>query len=636
MKTPAVRVLRGPNTWRRTPLLEIALESDFGFAQRWAATVVELQSAAWKPVAFVDVEPLPDGNQHRVLIGYEDEQLAQECIREAWLLHELPVDQRPGQMDVVSARLREFVARVCLHPSVWAIAEAARERGVPCQRLGRSDFLQLGYGSKRRLATRGKTDKCSHLGREIAGDKEQLEALLNTLGVPVAKSPETAEPRRRLYRLLLADKRLVAAYRNDGPSPSVDVTEHVHPQMVAQCVELMRALGLDVAELEVTDISPSWGEQSGGVTAVKPGWSEERISATPATLRRYGQAVVEHLFPKIDTGRIPVVAITGVNGKTTTTRLVAHLLKGLGLCVGMTCTDGVFIDSRCIDTDDCSGPKSARRVLANPLVEAAVCEVARGGILREGLGFDACDVAVVTNIADGDHLGLSWVKTPEDLARVKRVIVEAVAPHGLAVLKADDPLVAAMASHCPGRIVFFCCDAQHPVIVQHRASGGRALIERDGRIIIADGSQETVLMASAEIPLTRGGLLDFQVENVLAAVAAALGANVSLDIIRERLLTFDSDIATCPARFNVLAHKRATVILDYGHNPSAVAALVRSLERFPATKRHVVYSADGDRTDDQIRHQVMHLADAFDRVVLYEEPHRFRGRQPGLSSTLGS
>ena len=233
--------------------------------------------------------------------------------------------------------------------------------------------------------------------------------------------------------------------------------------------------------------------------------------------RPVGEAIVDTLFPAGENGRIPIVAVTGVNGKTTVTRFIAHILRGTGKCVGMTCTDGIYVGDRRIDSGDCSGPQSARSVLINPSVDMAVLETARGGILREGLAFDFCDVAVVTNIGDGDHLGLGDINTPEELAKVKRCIVEAVSPEGYAVLNAADPLVVEMAAHCPGGVVFFALDPDHPVIVRHRGVGGRAAFVRDGQVVLAEGDREEAVLALDRLPLTRGGQIAFQVENSLAA-----------------------------------------------------------------------------------------------------------------------
>ena len=198
----------------------------------------------------------------------------------------------------------------------------------------------------------------------------------------------------------------------------------------------------------------------------------------------------------------------------------------------MTCTDGIYVGERRIDNGDCSGPKSARCVLMTPTVEAAVFETARGGILREGLAFDYCDVAVVTNIGDGDHLGISEVNTIEDLAKVKRCIVDVVSPKGYAVLNAADPLVVEMAPKCPGNVLFFAMDGNNQVIVRHRGVGGRAVFVRDGQIIFAEGNREEILMPVDAVPLTVGGKISFHVENTLASVAAAWCLGISLDIIR--------------------------------------------------------------------------------------------------------
>jgi cyanophycin synthetase len=358
-------------------------------------------------------------------------------------------------------------------------------------------------------------------------------------------------------------------------------------------------------------------------------------------------ALLDRLFPGGQTGRIPIAAITGVNGKTTTTRLLAHILslapptpcnsppgglRGVGTkgrCVGMTCTEGIHIDGQRLESGDCSGPLSARMILHDPRVEAAVLETARGGILRAGLGYDRCDVAVVTNIAEGDHLGIGDIETVEQLARVKRTIVDVVAPDGHAILKADDPLVAEMASYCPGSVVFFARDGQHPVIVEHRGRGGRAAFARDRRIILAEGSQEIPLVSLENVPLTHGGLVAFQVENALAVAATAWVLGVPCEVILAGLESFVADFEHTPGRFNLFDFNGATVILDYGHNTSSLASLLETFEPLPHKFRSAVYSAAGDRRDSDMIRQAELLGDAFDRVILYEEENCIRGRAPG-------
>ncbi|MBV8555413.1 MAG: cyanophycin synthetase [Planctomycetaceae bacterium] len=412
---------------------------------------------------------------------------------------------------------------------------------------------------------------------------------------------------------------------------ATDVTDTVHPDVAARAVDAARVVGLDIAgiDLVVRDISRPLEEQGGIVVEVNAGPGlRMHLHPSAGTPRPVGQAIVDMMFPAGEDGRIPLVAITGVNGKTTTTRLIAHIFSATGKTIGMTCSDGIYIDGRRIEAGDCSGPQSARAVLLNPKVEAAVLECARGGILREGLGCDKCDVAVVTNIGEGDHLGLSGIETLEKLALVKRTIVDVVLPNGSAVLKADDPLVAEMAPKCPGSVIFFCRDGEHAVVREARARGGRAVFVRDDHIILAEGDRETVLAALASVPLTYHGRVAFQVENVLAAAAAAWSIGISLDVIRMALATFVGDTHQAPGRFNVLEANGATVIVDYGHNPSAVAALIEALEVFPHERRLIVFSAEGDRRDEHILRQMELLGEAFDTVILYEYPDR-RGRAEG-------
>ena len=308
-------------------------------------------------------------------------------------------------------------------------------------------------------------------------------------------------------------------------------------------------------------------------------------------------------------------------------RLISHLLGEKGLRVGMTNSDGVYIQGRRIDTGDCSGPKSARTVLMHPYVDAAVFETARGGILREGLAFDHCNVAVVTNIGMGDHLGLSYISTVEDLAVVKRVIVENVAADGVAVLNAADPIVARMADACPGSVTFFATDRHHPVMATHRAQGKRVVFRDGDAIVAAEGRQEHRI-ALAEIPITRGGNIGFQVENAMAAVAAARGLGLDWDTIHAGLASFINDAQTAPGRFNLFNYRGATLIADYGHNPDAIQALVQAIDNLPARRRLVVISGAGDRRDEDIRQQTELLGDAFDEVILYQDACQ-RGRADG-------
>ena len=416
---------------------------------------------------------------------------------------------------------------------------------------------------------------------------------------------------------------------------ATDVTDEVHPEVAARAVAAARMIGLDICGVDVVceSMLRPLEAQNGGVVEVSaaPGL-RMHLSPSYGKGRAVGAAMVDELFPAGDNGRIPVIAVTGTNGKTTTTRLIAHLLAAHGLRTGMTNTDGVYINGRQTDSGDCSGPKSARNVLMHPDVDAAVFEVARGGVLREGLGFDRCEVAVVTNIGSGDHLGLNYITTVEDLAVLKRVIVQNVAPTGYAVLNAADPMVTRMASACPGKVIFFAADRRHPLMATHRAQGKRTVFVDGAMLVAAEGSR-VERIALQGIPVTRGGTIGFQVENAMAAVAAAWAVNLSWDTIKSGLASFVTDTHNAPGRFNVMDYAGATVIADYGHNPDAMQALVAAVNAMPAQRRSVVISGAGDRRDSDISDQTVILGAAFDDVILYQDAAQ-RGRADGEVMSL--
>jgi cyanophycin synthetase len=454
------------------------------------------------------------------------------------------------------------------------------------------------------------------------------------------------------------------AFENGGAI--VDVTDEIHPEVAARVLEATRLLGLDVAgaDVVVEDIRRPLEEQGGMILEVNVGpalWIHMAPWCNPS--RPVAEAIVASVIPEGD-GRIPIVAVTGVNGKTTTTWLLTHILRGAGRKVGMACTDGLFIEGRQISRRDCSGPQSARAVLRNPAVDAAVLETARGGILRQGLGFDFCDVAVVTNVGEGDHLGLRGVETREELADVKSTLVQAVPPHGFAVLNAADPLVVTMAPQCRGQVAYFARDGEHFVVAQHLAAGGRAAIVRDGRIVLAEGDRSETLVDVKDVPMTHGGQVGFQVENALAAAAAAWLLGVPCEAIRTGLSSFVADEKQAAGRFNVFTLRAggktatgsesrsgeqrmavcgevpvpvfppgdATVIVDFAHNASALMALGGVLESFAPRRRTIVYGGC-DRRDDDVIRQGEALAASFDRVLLYRD-EAGRERQAGELSGL--
>jgi cyanophycin synthetase len=415
---------------------------------------------------------------------------------------------------------------------------------------------------------------------------------------------------------------------------ATDVTDDVHPDFAARAIAAAQMVGLDIAGVDIVcnNVLRPLEEQGGGIVELNaaPGL---RMHLQPSfgKGRAVGEAIIANMFADGDDARIPLIAVAGTNGKTTTVRLIASILGCNGLRVGMTSTDGVYIQGKRIDTGDCSGPKSARNVLFHPDVDAAVLETARGGVLREGLGFDRCDVAVVTNIGSGDHLGLSFISTVEDLSVVKRVIVQNVKKDsGVAVLNAIDPMVARMADSCPGKVTFFACDRNHPVMAMHRAQGKR-IIYLDGDSIVASEGGFSQRIPLAEIPVTANGAIGFQIENAMAATGAGWALGLDWAVIRRGLAGFVNDAQSAPGRFNLFNYRGATLIADYGHNPDAIQALVNAINNMPATadcRRSVVISGAGDRRDEDIRQQTEILGDAFDQVILYQDQCQ-RGRADG-------
>ena len=358
--------------------------------------------------------------------------------------------------------------------------------------------------------------------------------------------------------------------------------------------------------------------------------------------------MVDLLFPPGAPSRVPIIAVTGTNGKTTTSRMIAHIMKGLGRQVGMTSTDGIVIDERLVVKADASGPRSARMVLQNPRVDLAVMEVARGGILREGLGYDRNDVAVVTNVAP-DHLGLRGIDTLEQLADVKAVIVEAVPRSGFAVLNADDALVRRMRRRCSGSVIWFSLEEPgskvRDLIDDHCRRGGRAVVldrtDRGDMIVIRHGRRSMQLAWTHLLPSTFGGTALFNVANAMAAAGAAFASGAGLHEIRQGLRTFTTSYYLSPGRMNQINVHNVDVIVDYCHNAPGMKVLGEFLERYAEMRsgtsdlgkisRIGLIATAGDRREDDMRELGSVAADHFDVVVVREDV-RLRGRERGFTA----
>jgi len=411
---------------------------------------------------------------------------------------------------------------------------------------------------------------------------------------------------------------------------ATDRTDEVHPYNVFICERVARLIGLDIAGIDIVapDIATPISENGGGIVEVNaaPGF-RMHLAPSHGIGRNVAEPVINMLFPPGVKSRIPILAVTGTNGKTTTTRLLAHIMKGIGYTVGFTTTEGTYIADRMVQAGDNTGPASAQMVLMDPTVDIAVLECARGGIIRDGLGFDRCDVGVVMNVAM-DHLGLRDIDTLEDLAHLKAVIPESVQRDGHAVLNADDPLVFKMARWARGKVAFFSMKQDNLNVQEHVARGGVACVYENGYISILKGSLKIQVEKVMNIPLTFSGLAPFMIQNALAATLAAHVHGVRTEDIRVGLTTFIPSIEVLPGRLNLIEVDDFDVLIDYAHNPPALEALRTFIEELPHTRKTGIVGGIGDRRNDDIRSLGRVAATMFTHVIVKEDADK-RGSKPG-------
>lgn len=675
-------------------------------------------------------------------------------------------DSPPNAVDMIE-RVRQALRRSALGPSTASIVAAARRRGIPVERLNGQSLIQLGWGRRQRRIRASVTDRTGLIAAESAGDKAEAKAMLERIGVPVArgaavrtveealeasktlKTPLVTKPlngnhgrgvttglmteddirtgfaeasahsRRviveeqlpgRDYRILVVDGQVVAVAERVPPhvigdgehtvaalvdavnadprrglghetvmtrirlddaaardvlqkqgvtvdsipargrriqlrttanlsagGTAIDRTPDIHPDNAAIARRAALGIGLDVAGIDLLapDIARSVRETGGGVVEVNaaPGL-RMHLRPSEGDPRDVAEPIVSMLFPRGTRARIPVLAVTGTNGKSTVGRMLAHIFKAQGQTVGLTNTSGVYIGDERVASVDASGPKSARMVLRDPTVDVAVLECARGGILREGLAFDRCDVGAVLNVQP-DHLGLKGVASLEDLAAVKSVVVESVSRRGVSVLNADDPLTIRMARHAGGRVCWFSLRGEQDTpgfVLKHVADGGLAILYDPGAgdIILHDRGEHRIVCSARSIPATLEGQALFNVQNALAATAMAYGAGVPPQIIGSALGSFSSTYEQNPGRMNIHEDHGFRVVLDYAHNPEALRALGRAISAIkPSGARSIaMVSIPGDRRDSEIREMGEISAEFFDRIVFRETPDN-RGRPRG-------
>lgn len=575
------------------------------------------------------------------------------------------------------------------HPfSTQALLDEATARGIPHLALNKTSLVQLGYGCHQQRVQDTVTEFTSLIGRDLAESRWEcaqmlramdmpvpdgelvdeaagLEPALARLGYPVALKPSVGHQREGVtpcvknedearaayvlasrfgspvlveahvrgddYRVLVVDYRFVAASLSKGGG-STDVTDEVHPENIHLFERAAHFIGLDVAGLHVVadDLRAPLRRSGGRIIRVTAA-PEFRTFLTPASgpPRNVAAPVIDKLFPQGTPSRVPILAVTGTNGKTTTTRLLAHLLQRVGSRVGFTSSDGIYMGAYQIRPGDLTDEFAAWTVLKDPWVDTAVFEYPRGGLVRAGLGFDACDVAVVTNVS-ADHLGLGDIHTMEEMAQVKAVVVKSVRPGGHAVLNADDDRVFAMRLGLRGEVALFSLRPDSPRLAEAHVT---AVLD-DGKVVLRRGQWRYPVARTVDIPVTFGGRAAFMIQNVLAASLAAFCHGLSPAEIRGGLVTFDPGYAQTPGRMNYFYGNGFRVLVDYAHNLDSMVALSKYLDEAESSSPRVgVLGGTGDRRDADILELGRQAGRMFQRLVIREDRDT-RGRAQGETAEL--
>jgi cyanophycin synthetase len=415
---------------------------------------------------------------------------------------------------------------------------------------------------------------------------------------------------------------------------AVDRTDDIHPENIWLAQRVAKIIGLDIAGIDVVtpDITQPLREVDGVVVEVNaaPGF-RMHVCPSQGLPRNVAAPVLDMLFPHGKTGRIPIISITGTNGKTTTTRLIAHIYRQTGQVVGYTTTDGIYIDEHVVEKGDTTGPQSAQVILKDPTVEVAVLETARGGILRSGLAFESSDVGVVLNVA-ADHLGIGDIDTIEQMAHLKSVVAESVSRNGYAVLNADDPLVAAMGQRVKSQVAYFAMNPANELVQNHTRQGGLAAVYENGYLSILKGDWTLRIEQAVNLPVTMQGRAPFMIANALAASLAAFAQGVSIEAIRAALTTFRASVNQTPGRMNLFNLGRYHALIDYAHNAASYEALGGFVRNWPGERTGVI-GGPGDRRDEDFIELGKLSARIFDRIIVKEDDD-LRGRPSGEAAEL--
>lgn len=415
---------------------------------------------------------------------------------------------------------------------------------------------------------------------------------------------------------------------------AIDRTDEIHPQNIWIAERAAKIIGLDIAGIDVVtpDITKPLSEADGVIVEVNaaPGF-RMHVSPSQGLPRNVAAPVLDMLFPDNHSSRIPILAVTGTNGKTTTTRLLAHIYRQTSKVVGYTSTDGIYLGDYMVEKGDNTGPVSAGVILKDPTVEVAVLECARGGILRSGLAFETCDIGIVLNVAE-DHLGLGDIDTIEQMAKVKGVIAESVNADGYAVLNADDPLVAQMAKNVKGKIAYFSMSPDNPIIVEHLRRNGMAAVYENGYLSIFEGEWTLRIEKAENIPVTMKAMAPFMIANALAASLAAFAHGIDIELIRQGVRSFNPGASQTPGRMNLFAMKDFSVLIDYAHNPAGYLAVGEFVKNWKGDRLGVI-GGPGDRRDEDLMLLGKIASQIFDHIIIKEDDDN-RGRDRGTVADL--
>ena len=408
---------------------------------------------------------------------------------------------------------------------------------------------------------------------------------------------------------------------------SVDVTDMMHPENIFICERISRVIGLDICGVDIMaeNLTQPLKENGGCILEVNaaPGF-RMHLAPSEGLPRNVAAPVIDMLYPPGKPSRIPIIAITGTNGKTTTTRLLAHIVKNNGYKVGFTTSDGIYVQNHMMEKGDTTGPISAEYILKDPTVEFAILETARGGILRSGLGFSRCDIGIITNIQE-DHLGISDIHNLDDLARVKSTVVKSVKKDGWAILNAEDEQCLKIAKDLSCNIAYFSMDENNPIVQEFAKEGKIVAVYENGFITIKKGEWKIRVERATHVPLTMGGKAKFMIANVLAATLAAYLQGFKTEDISLSLQTFIPSAAQTPGRMNIFEFKKFKVLIDFAHNPSGYMGVEDYLQSVQATKKIGIIAGVGDRRDEDIKECAKIAGRMFDHIIIRQEKY-LRGR----------